>query len=70
MWVYDVHTLQILDANDAAKQRYGYSRIEFLGLTIKDLRPKEDVPKFLELIGAALSSKPVRNEETIEWGRA
>lgn len=50
MWVYDVHTLQILDANDAAKHRYGYSRLEFLALTIKDLRPQEDVPKFLELI--------------------
>jgi two-component system cell cycle sensor histidine kinase/response regulator CckA len=50
MWVYDVDTLQILDANDAAKQRYGYSRVEFLALTIKDLRPKEDLPKFLELI--------------------
>ena len=50
MWVYDVHTLQILDANDAAMRRYGYSRPEFLALTIKDLRPDEDVPKFLELI--------------------
>jgi two-component system cell cycle sensor histidine kinase/response regulator CckA len=50
MWVYDVHTLQILDANDAAMQRYGYSRPEFLALTIKELRPEEDVPKFLELI--------------------
>ena len=50
MWVYDVHTLQILDANDAAMRRYGYSRAEFLTLTIKGLRPDEDVPKFLELI--------------------
>lgn len=50
MWVYDVGTLQILDVNDAAIQRYGYSRQEFLALTIKDLRPHEDVPKFLELV--------------------
>jgi PAS domain S-box-containing protein len=50
MWVYDVRTLQILDANDAALRRYGYSRPEFLALTIKGLRPDEDVPKFLELI--------------------
>ena len=50
MWVYDVDTLQILDANEAAMGRYGYSRAEFLALTIKDLRPREDVPKFLELI--------------------
>src|SRR5260370_36314442 len=50
MWVYDVETLQILDVNEAATQRYGYSRPEFLTLTTKDLRPQEDVPKFLELL--------------------
>lgn len=50
MWVYDIHTLEILDVNEAAIQRYGYSKEAFLALTIKDLRPAEDVPKFLELI--------------------
>ena len=50
MWIYDVRTLRILDVNDAALERYGYARDEFLRLTIKDIRPKEDVPKFLELI--------------------
>jgi len=50
MWVYDVETLQILDVNESAMQRYGYSRPEFLALTIKDLRPQEDLPKFLELL--------------------
>ena len=50
MWVYDVHTLQILDVNEAAIERYGYARPEFPALTIKDLRPLEDVAKFLELL--------------------
>ncbi len=50
MWVYDTETLQILDVNEAASQRYGYSHLEFLALTVKDLRPAEDVPKFLELL--------------------
>lgn len=50
MWVYDVDTLQVLDVNESAMQRYGYSRPEFLALTIKDLRPREDIPKFLELL--------------------
>jgi len=50
MWVYDVHTLQILDVNEAAIERYGYSRPEFLALTIKDLRPPEDLPKLLEML--------------------
>jgi len=50
MWVYDFETLEILDVNEAATRRYGYSHSEFLLLTIKDIRPQEDVPKFLELL--------------------
>jgi PAS domain S-box-containing protein len=49
MWVYDVETLQILDANDAALKLYGYSHSEFVCLSLSEIRPAEDVPKFLEL---------------------
>lgn len=49
MWIYDVETQLIRDVNEAAVERYGYSREQFLRLTIRDLRPVEDVPKFLEL---------------------
>ena len=48
MWVYDLKTLAFLAVNNAAITRYGYSREEFLGLTIKDIRPPEDVPALLE----------------------
>ncbi len=50
MWIYDVNTLEFLRVNDAAIARYGYSRDEFLAMTIKDIRRPADVPKFLELI--------------------
>jgi PAS domain S-box-containing protein len=50
MWLYDVHSLRFLKVNDAAVERYGYSRDEFLAMTIRDIRPPQDVPKFLELI--------------------
>jgi PAS domain S-box-containing protein len=43
MWVYDVETLRILEVNSAATANYGYSRDEFLTLTIEDIRPPEDV---------------------------
>jgi PAS domain S-box-containing protein len=49
MWLYDVHTLAFLRVNDAAIAQYGYSREEFLAMTITDIRRREDVPKFLEL---------------------
>jgi len=46
-WVYDVSTFEILDVNEAAVQHYGYSKTEFLQLTIQDLGPKVEVPKVL-----------------------
>jgi PAS domain S-box-containing protein len=44
MWVYEVETYKILDVNEAAIEHYGYSKAEFLNLTIKDLRPEIDIP--------------------------
>ncbi len=44
MWVYDTDTLQFLAVNDAAVGSYGYSRSEFLAMTIEDLRPAEEHP--------------------------
>jgi two-component system cell cycle sensor histidine kinase/response regulator CckA len=43
MWVVDRETLRYLAANDAAVSHYGYSRDEFLSMTIRDIRPAEDV---------------------------
>jgi len=44
MFVFDLETLRFMEVNDATIQRYGYSRDEFLAMTIKDLYPLEDVP--------------------------
>jgi PAS domain S-box-containing protein len=43
MWVFDVDSLVFLAVNDAAIRHYGYSREEFLGMTVVDLRPEDDV---------------------------
>jgi PAS domain S-box-containing protein len=48
MWIYDLRTLAFLEVNTAAVCKYGYSREEFLGMTIRDIRPPEDVPRLLE----------------------
>jgi PAS domain S-box-containing protein len=45
MWVFDVETLYFLDINQAAINHYGYSLQEFLSMTIKDIRPAEDMEK-------------------------
>lgn len=43
MWVYDLDTLAFLEVNDAAVAGYGYSRDEFLRMTIRDIRPPDEV---------------------------
>jgi len=43
MWVYDLETLRFLAVNDAAVDHYGYSREQFLAMTIADIRPERDV---------------------------
>jgi len=47
-WVFDVETLAFLEVNQMAIRYYGYSREEFLAMTIKDIRPAEDIPKLQE----------------------
>jgi PAS domain S-box-containing protein len=48
MWVYDLDTLAFLAVNQAAIRHYGYSRDEFLSMTLKDIRPPEDIPALLD----------------------
>jgi PAS domain S-box-containing protein len=59
MWVYEIATLRFLTVNDAAIRHYGYSRQEFLGMTIKDIRPAEDVPALLADVKANRSTPTV-----------
>jgi len=48
MWIYDLETLAFLEVNDAAINHYGYSKEEFLSMTLKDIRPVEDIPALLK----------------------
>lgn len=47
MWIYDLETLAFLEVNDAAVLQYGYSRDEFLKMTLKDIGPQEDIPRLM-----------------------
>ncbi len=46
--IYNPDTFEILDVNDAAIKMYGYSKEEFLKITLKEIRPSEEIEK-LEL---------------------
>lgn len=53
MWVYDLETLAFLAVNPAATARYGYSREEFLAMTLRDIRPPEDVLQLMDAVAAS-----------------
>jgi diguanylate cyclase (GGDEF)-like protein/PAS domain S-box-containing protein len=44
MWVYDRETLRFIAVNETAVQHYGFSKDEFLQMTIAEIRPAEDLP--------------------------
>jgi PAS domain S-box-containing protein len=61
-WVYDLDTLRFLAVNEGAVRAYGYTREEFLGMTIKDIRPPEDVARFVSVL-----EDPTVKDQTGVW---
>jgi PAS domain S-box-containing protein len=49
-WVFDLGTLRFIEVNDAAIQRYGYTRDDFLAMTIKDINGPERGPKLSPIL--------------------
>ncbi len=50
LFVYDRDTLRYLAVNDAAVAAYGYTRAEFLGMAVTDVRPPEDLESLLATV--------------------
>ena len=59
MWIYDLETLRFLMVNAAAVTHYGYSEAQFLAMTIKDIRPAEQ----LAALERNLAAAPVKGAE-------
>ncbi|MDQ6786415.1 MAG: PAS domain S-box protein [Acidobacteriota bacterium] len=68
-YVYDLKTFAFLAVNEAMVSHYGYSREELLTtVTIKDIRPPEDIPDFLEgmsqaTLGRSIMMAPARHRK-------
>ena len=60
--IWDFENLSVVECNEAACDKYGYSRKEFLSLTANDLRPPEDVPLLLEAMKAEASHDEYRRK--------
>lgn len=56
MWVYDIETLRFLDVNKAAINHYGYSKEDFLSMSVLDMRLAEDFDKLKIAIQKLLNS--------------
>jgi len=48
MWIHDRRTLAFVAVNSAAVAYYGFSRTEFLRMTMLDIRPPEDVARIVK----------------------
>jgi PAS domain S-box-containing protein len=59
MWVYDLENLAFLLINDAAVAQYGFTWHEFLNMTIKDIRPNEEIPVLMENLA--------QERQPLEW---
>lgn len=57
MWIYDVDSLAFLEVNNAAVNHYGYSRNEFLSMTLFDVCPPDDIPEFVKSIASIKDMK-------------
>lgn len=51
MWIYERGTLRFLDVNEAAIASYGWSRDEFLRMTIRDIRPPDEAARLDRWLG-------------------
>jgi len=52
-WLFDTDSLKFLLVNDAATETYGYSRDEFLKMTLRDIRPVEEIPLLEDALSAS-----------------
>lgn len=60
MFVFELSTFRFLDVNEAAVRHYGYSREEFLAMTILDIRPQEDRARFQQHFQKELAGTQMR----------
>jgi diguanylate cyclase (GGDEF)-like protein/PAS domain S-box-containing protein len=59
MWIFDTDTLQFLAVNDSAVARYGYSAGEFRGMTLRDIRPVDEVEAMEQVLHKSGATEPV-----------
>jgi PAS domain S-box-containing protein len=54
-WIYDLDSLHIVEVNDAALDKYGFDKNEFLELTMRDLHPVGEAEEFIDNMGSLVT---------------
>ena len=57
MWVFDTETLAFLEVNGTAVSHYGYTREEFLAMTLREIRPPQEVADLEKVVNAEVRSQ-------------
>lgn len=57
MWIFDSENFQFLEVNQAAITQYGYTRDEFLSMTILSIRPVEDTCSIIDIVNESRRTK-------------
>ena len=65
MWIFDPESLRFLLVNEAACRVYQFSRSEFLSMTLRDIRPQEEVPVMERILSYAMGKDNVSLPNTI-----
>jgi len=63
LYVFDVQTFRFLEINEATEMQYGYTRDEFLRMSLLDIRPPEERSRFLAL------NHSIADTSIHYWGR-
>ena len=59
MWIYDRETLTFDSVNQAAVNQYGYTKEQFLRMTLADIRPTEDIHTVMKELKEAEPTQPL-----------
>lgn len=62
MWILDCETFDFMEVNESALRHYGYSKGEFLSMSALDIRPPEDIPRYLNDIQQIIAGKKIFSE--------
>jgi two-component system cell cycle sensor histidine kinase/response regulator CckA len=56
LWMFDAETLRFVEVNASASKAYGWSRDEFLAMTVADIRPEADRARLVTSVSTLTGS--------------